>query len=149
MALVMRYQMTDILQDGTLRNYYVSGKIQGFQFDVRLGYYRGHYLSTIDELAVEIDNMVIPSQCITFCVNGKEFCPAELKYQVSEFWTILQPATIKIIYPGGLAEGEHLVNLTLILRSPYMPLPGATEPHSYTPIDSCDKKTMTLSTKMG
>ena len=25
-------------------NYYVNGKVSGYQFDVRLGYYRGHYL---------------------------------------------------------------------------------------------------------
>lgn len=145
MGLEMKMSFTDIIRPGTLKNYYVNGKVSGYQFDVRLGYYRGHYLSVIDTLGVEVDGEKAEDMNVTFCLNGKEFAPAELKYQFSEFWTILTPATIKVRKAGGLTKGAHDINLTLMLHSPYMPLPGATEPHQYTPINSCDQKTVELS----
>ncbi len=144
MGLVMKLKFTDILRDGTLRNYYVNGQKLGFQFDVRLGYYRGHFLSVIDELSVTVDGEQADTNDITFCLNGKEFGIVELKHQFSEFWNIITPATIKVHKPGGLTPGEHDVSLTLMLHSPYMPLPGAKEEHCYTPIDSCDQKIMAL-----
>ena len=144
MGLVMKLKFTDILRDGTLRNYYVNGKRCGYQFDVRLGYYRGHFLSVIDELSVETDGIKALTDDITFCLNGKEFGVVELRQQFSEFWNILTPATIKVHKPGGLNEGEHDINLTLMLHSPYMPLPGSVKEHEYTPIDSSDRKMLTL-----
>ena len=144
MGLEMKIRFTEVLRPGTLKNYYVNGKVCGYQFDVRLGYYRGHYLSVIDELAVTVDGERAEDMDVTFCLNGKEFAPAELKYQFSEFWPVLTPATIKIHKPGGLTAGDHTVDLTLMLHSPYMPLPGATQPHQYTPINSCESAVMTL-----
>ncbi len=144
MGLVMKLSFTDIIRKGTLQNYYVNGIVSGYRFDVRLGYYRGHFLSVIDELAVETDGEKIDSKDIFFCVNHKEFGVAELKYMFSEFWNILTPATIKIRRSGGLCPGEHDISLTLMLRSPYMPLPGAGEERAYTPIDSSDRKTLVL-----
>lgn len=144
MGLKMKIRFTDVLQCGTLRNTYASGKLNGYQVDVRMGYYRGHYLSTIDHLSIMTDGKREDESDISFCLNGKEFGPAELKHLVSEFWPVLEPATIKVRRPGGLAPGEHIIELTLILRSPYMPQPGSDKPHSYVPIDSSECKTMTL-----
>ena len=53
MGFVMRVKLTETLRDGTLKNYYENKRKAGYQFDLRLAYYRGHYLSVIDELAVE------------------------------------------------------------------------------------------------
>lgn len=144
MGLVMRIVMTDILCPNTLRNVYVNGKAAGFSFDVRLGYYRGHYLSDIEELSISVDHRKIPEEDIVFQLNDKEFSPGELKYQISEFWNILAPATILVYQPGGLDPGDHEVALTLMLRSPYLPVPGSDRPHDYVPIDSSDMQTMAL-----
>ena len=145
MGLVMQIRFVDVLQPGSLKNYYVNGKISGYQFSVRLGYYRGHYLSVIDRLGVSVDGKEVRQEDILFCVNDKAFMVHELKYQVSEFWNIRTPAIIRVRQPGGLAVGDHMVDLTLMLRSPYLPLPGASEAHTYTPIDSCERKSMKLS----
>lgn len=144
MGLMMKVRFADVLQDGTFQNTYASGKQNGYQVDIRLGYYRGHYLSTIDQLSLVTDGNPVDENDITFCLGGKEYAPAELKYLVSEFWPILQPATIKVRHSGGLTAGEHKIDLTLMLRSPYMPLPGASEEHAYVPINSCECKTMSL-----
>lgn len=142
MAFVMRVKLTETLRDNTLKNYYENGAAAGYQFDVRLAYYRGQYLSVIDELKVAVDGEEVPEEDIRFCVNGKEFAPWELHEAFSEFWRIIDPAVIKVRRPGGLALGEHNVKLTLMFRCPYLPIPGAE--HGYAPVDSCDEKTMTL-----
>ena len=138
----MRVKLTEILRDGTLKNYYEMGKPAGYQVDVRLAYYRGQYLSVIDELALTVDGVKAEDQDLRLCVNGKEFAPWELREAYQEFWGIKTPATLKVRMPGGLAEGEHKVNLVLMFHCPYLPLPGAE--HAYAPVDSCDEKIMTL-----
>ena len=142
MAFVMKVKLTETLRDGTLKNYYESGKPAGCQVDIRLAYYRGQYLSVIDVLELEIDGTKIEDQDLRFCVNGKQFAPWELKEAYQEFWGIKTPATLKVRMPGGLASGEHRVKLNLMFRCPYLPIPGAD--HGYTPVDSCDEKTMVL-----
>jgi hypothetical protein len=143
MAFSLRSRNTDVLRDNTLHNYYVNQKIAGYQFDVRLGYYRGLYLSCIDELSLKVDNEEIDEFDILFCLNDKQFSVKELYDAYYEFWNIVEPATLKVAKPGGLSEGPHEIELTLILRSPYLPMPG-NEEHSYAPIDSCDKKVLIL-----
>ncbi len=142
MAFVMRVKLTEILRDGTLKNYYELGEPAGYQVDVRLAYYRGQYLSVIDELALEVDGEKVEEQDLRLCLNGKEFAPWELKEAYREFWGIKTPGVIKVRKPGGLTSGEHQVKLTLMFRCPYLPVPGAD--HGYTPVDSCDEKTMVL-----
>ena len=83
----------------------------GYQFDIRLSYYRGHFLSVIDEFKVKVDDFEVPTERIKFCINGKEFSPVEFDKCYTEFWQVIEPATIKVIYPGGLPEGEHKIIL--------------------------------------
>lgn len=142
MGFVMRVKLTETLRDGTLINYYENGEIAGYQFDVRLAYYRGQYLSVIDELKVEVDHEPVEDGDVRFYVNNKEFAVWELKEAFSEFWRIKDAATIKVRKAGGLKPGEHNVKLTLMFRCPYLPIPGAE--HGYTPVDSCDEKVMVL-----
>ena len=144
MGLQMRIHLRDILQKNSLRNYYLRGRVEGFQFDVLLANYRGHFLSTIEQLEVSINDQAVPKKDILFCLNGKECIVDDLKNQSNEFWTIATPATIKVRKPGGLEKGSHKVTLTLILRNPYLPKPGSTQPHDYIPINSSDEQHMEL-----
>lgn len=144
MSFSMRLVFTDILRPDSLRNFPSDRQALGYQFQVRLAYYRGHYLSCIDQFQLEVDGQTVADKALLFCLNGKEFEPVELRRQSAEFWEILKPATIKVHHPGGLEPGEHNVKLTLMLRSPYMPQPGASEPHRYVPIDSSDEQALVL-----
>lgn len=142
MGFVMRIKLTEILQDGTLKNYYENGEKAGYQFQTRLAYYRGQYLSVIDELKVAVDGEEAAEEDLSFCINGKEFAVWELKEAFYEFWRITDSATIKVRKDGGLIKGDHNVKLTLMFRCPYLPIPGAE--HGYSPVDGCDEKQMTL-----
>lgn len=140
MGLALRLNFVDVVCDDSLKNVWANGKRIGFQFDVRLSYYRGHFLSTIDEIGVKVDDAEIPAENISLCLGGKEYGVAELHDLVNVFWPIIEPATIKVFHPGGLSAGEHDVDFTLYFRSPYMAL-SETE---YQSIDSCGSKKLTV-----
>ena len=138
-AIPLRLNFVDVVCDDSLKHLYVNGKKAGCQFDVRLSYYRGHFLSVIDRLEVEIDGEKI-SQAISFCLRDEEYGIAQLHDLVSVFWPIAEPATIKVLKKGGFTAGEHDINFILYFRSPYM----IVGPDLYMPIDSCGRKVLTL-----
>ena len=141
MAFAMRMNFVDVVVSDSLKNYYVNGKKMGYQFDIRLSYYRGHFLSVIDEFGIKVDGQEIDNELIKFCINGKEISPVEFDKCYNEFWQISKPATIRVFCPGGLAEGEHNIDVTLMFRSPYMPI---GPDHQYMPVDSCGSKTLAV-----
>ena len=140
MAFAMRINFVDVIVDDSMKNVFIGGEKAGYSFDIRLSYYRGHFLSVIDELAVKVDGEEVPQEDISFCLHGKEFGVAQLHDQVGEFWRIIEPATIKVFKKGGIVPGEHDIDLTLMFHSPYMPI----GPDAYMPIDGCGQKTLTL-----
>ena len=142
MAFAMRMEFVDVVVDGSLKNSVVNGRKTGYQFDIRLAYYRGHFLSVIDEFAVTVDGEPVPDECIKFCINGKEFSPVEFDKCYTEFWQVVEPATIRVFQPGGLAAGEHDIDVKLMFHSPYMPI---GPDHQYMPVDGCGRKTLTVS----
>ena len=142
MAFAMRMEFVDVVVDGSLKNCVVNGRKTGYQFDIRLAYYRGHFLSVIDEFAVTVDGEPVPDERIKFCINGKEFSPVEFDKCYTEFWQVIEPATIRVFQPGGLAAGEHDIDVKLMFHSPYMPI---GPDHQYMPVDGCGRKTLAVS----
>lgn len=140
MAFAMRINFTDVVCDGSLKNMFANGKKVGYQFDIRLSYYRGHFLSVIDAFGVKLDGIEVPQEDIKFCINGREFGISQLHDLVSEFWQIAEPATIKVFKNGGIEAGDHEVDVKLMFHSPYMPISDS----AYMPIDSCGSKTLNL-----
>lgn len=140
MAFAMKMRFVDVIEDESFKNIYVNGEKVGFEFDIRLGYYRGHFLSCIDLLELSIDNKQIPSDQIKFCVNEKEFELYQLKESYSEFWSLLELATIKVFNGSGLEKKEYNVDFNLMLRVPYMSL----GPNKYMPLDSGEQKVIKI-----
>lgn len=136
----LRLNFVDVICDDSLENIYVNGKKTGFSFDVRLSYYRGHFLSTIDDIGVTIDGEEIPKDNIFFALRGHDYGAAQLRSLVNEFWHITERANIRVFYPGGLEKGDHKVEFTLYFRSPYM----AIAEDRYMPIDSCGEKVLAI-----
>ena len=140
MGFAMRMPLNEeIVKKDSFRHEYINGKKNGFSFDVQLAYYRGHYLSDIDELEVRMDGELVPQEVVTFELNGKEMPVYKVKMAVTEFWSKVVPAKIPVKYPGGGSAGEHELELKLMLRIPYMQIgPG----HSFMPLDAGDKVTI-------
>lgn len=139
--IALRLNFTDVVRDDSLRHIVAKGKKVGCRFDVRLSYYRGHFLSTIDEIGVRIDGEEIPKQDITIRLKGEEYGISQLPHLGNVFWPIAEPATICVFRDGGFAEGEHDVDFTLFFRSPYMEI----GPDMYMPNDSCGSKKLIIS----
>ncbi|WP_315110708.1 DUF6379 domain-containing protein [Clostridium intestinale] len=144
MGFALRINFVDVVCDNSLKNTYINGKKNGFEFDIRLSYYRGHFLSVIDKFEVAVDGIKVDEHDVVFCINDKEFAVNQLQYAYDEFWDILEPARIKVRKPGGLEVGEHEIDVTVMFRSPYMPLPSADNDHLYMPIDGCGKKVLSI-----
>ncbi|MFS0778287.1 DUF6379 domain-containing protein [Neobacillus sp. 3P2-tot-E-2] len=144
MAFSMRLPFVDVVCDESLVNTYVNGKKLGYEFQIRLSNYRGHFLSCIEEFVVTVDGNEVNSDDITFCLNEKEFTLRQLPSLISEFWNLIEPATIKVFAPGGLTEGEHHIDVKLMLRIPYMAVPGSKKEHDYAKLDSCGSKTLSV-----
>jgi hypothetical protein len=144
MAFIMKLAMTDVVRDGSLKHTYVNDKKLGYEFQIRLGNYRGHYLSCIKELSLKVDGEDVKSEAISFCLNDKEFTLTQLPSLISEFWNLIEPATIKVYKPNGLDAGAHLIDVTLLLRIPYLPTPGSKQAHDYATLDSSESKLLTI-----
>ena len=140
MGFAMRMKLADeIIRTESFRNLYINGKKNGFEFEVQLAYYRGHYLSDIDEISVSLDGKTFPDEAVTFELNGKEMPLYKIKWAVTEFWSQTEYAKIRVLTEGGVSNGKHELSLTLMLRVPYMKI-GAG--HSYMPLDSGDTVTV-------
>ena len=129
MAFAMRMKLN------SFKNLYINGRKNGFEFDVQLAYYRGHYLSDIDLLEVYLDGEKMPQEAVTFEIKGKELPVYKLTHAVTEFWSQVEPAKIRVIKKGGVETGEHEVELKLMLRVPYMQI---GPDHNFMPLDSGD-----------
>ncbi len=142
MGFAMRMKLNDeIIKTESFQNMNINGTKNGFEFDVQLAYYRGHFLSDIELLEVYADGEKMPQEAVTFELNGKELSLYKLKYAATEFWSQAAPARIRVIKKGGLTSGEHDLELKLMLRIPYMQIgPG----HIFMPLDSGDKVKVTV-----
>ena len=136
MAFAMRMKLnSEIIKKNSFKNLYINGRKNGFEFDVQLAYYRGHYLSDIDLLEVYLDGEKMPQEAVTFEIKGKELPVYKLTHAVTEFWSQVEPAKIRVIKKGGVETGEHEVVLKLMLRVPYMQI---GPDHNFMPLDSGD-----------
>ena len=136
MAFAMRMKLnSEIIKKNSFKNLYINGRKNGFEFDVQLAYYRGHYLSVIDLLEVYLDGEKMPQEAVTFEIKGKELPVYKLTHAVTEFWSQVEPAKIRVIKKGGVETGEHEVELKLMLRVPYMQI---GPDHNFMPLDSGD-----------
>lgn len=142
MAFAMRMQLNpEIIKKKSFKNLYINGKKNGFEFDVQLAYYRGHYLSDIDLLEVWLDGEKMPQEAVTFGLKGKELPVYKLTHAVTEFWSQVEPAKIRVIKPDGVENGEHELELKLMLRVPYMQI---GPDHNFMPLDSGEKVTVNV-----
>jgi len=96
-----------------------SGQMTGFQICVRIGYYRGMPLSSLEDYAVTVDGQSIPREDIRFSVGGRIFTLQELETTTDFRWQFGEIATVTMKKPGGLTPGMHDLEVTQQLRIPY------------------------------
>lgn len=108
------------------QNVVENGAVVGFQFGARLPYYRGLGLSMVEDIGITVDGETIPREQILFSVRGRTWALAEMETEVEERWEMGEVATLIVQRPGGLASGEHKLELSEQLRISYLPFSPVT-----------------------
>ena len=84
-----------------------DGNVTGFQFKVRLPYYRGIFLSQIRPGTLYVDGEKIEKDEIIWNINGEDFTNEEMAADFQRHWSVTTPAVLKVKKAGGLAQGYH------------------------------------------
>ncbi|MCR5777410.1 MAG: DUF6379 domain-containing protein [Lachnospiraceae bacterium] len=98
-----------------------DGNVCGFQFKVKLPYYRGIFLSQLRPGTLYIDGEKIEKEDITWCFKGEEFSNEQMAQDFKTHWGTTTPATLKVKKKGGLAQGYHDIKYGFCFTSSYMP----------------------------
>ena len=110
-----------VIQSVGFRNTVEDGQITGFQFKIRLPYYRGIFLSQIIPGTLYVDGEKFEKEEITWTINGEEYNFDQMKEDWKTHWGVLDMATLKIKKAGGLSQGFHDLKYGFCFTSSYMP----------------------------
>lgn len=103
------------------RNITKDGEIIGFQFDMKILYYRGITLSILRNIEVNIDGVGYLREDIRFTVNNETFTLDEMRTVISNRWLFGQYATVSVMAENGLSRGKHHLQCTQTIAPSYMP----------------------------
>jgi Domain of unknown function (DUF6379) len=109
--------------ENTVRNVSHNGRIEGFEFGARLPYYRGLGLSMVEEVAVTVDGEKAPRHSVRLTVSDRTYTLDALEAEYAVTWEMGAVVTVTVMKAGGLARGQHQLELEERLRISYMPFP--------------------------
>ena len=101
----------EIIQSVGFRNLVEDGVVTGFQFKVRLPYYRGVFLSQLRTGDLIVDGQRFDGKDLIWNIRGEDYTTAEMACDYQTHWSVTQPAVIKVKKPGGLESGYHDVDI--------------------------------------
>ena len=110
-----------VIQSVGFRNIEENGQIVGFQLKIRLPYYRGVYLSQIRPGHLIVDGESFGENEICWRVNGEDYTYAEMRQNCKVHWHPMEPATLIVKKPCGLAQGFHDITYGFCCTHSYMP----------------------------
>lgn len=116
-----------MLTNREFRNVAENGKVTGFQVRVRVPYYRGIFLSFLDDARITVDGEFFPPEKLKITLGGRSYTLAEAKTVTNVHWDFGQFATFTASKPGGLSPGVHTVEVGILTRSSYV-LPPSLDP---------------------
>ena len=102
-----------------IENVVVEGVTIGYEFKIKYPSYRGVFLSCIEDLRFKMDGKDIDRKDIYFYLNGTQFLLDELPECFKEYWLVREKATVRVMKSGGIAPGEHSLNVFMKHRVPY------------------------------
>jgi len=103
------------------KNVEQDGKVTGFQIGERLPYYRGVVLSIIGPTDLAVDGEHYSPDQMTVTLHGKTYRLNELEDITDDRWEFGEVGILTVEKPGGLAPGEHKVDLAQKMNIAYVP----------------------------
>lgn len=115
----------NVFIEGSCKNTVENQAVTGYEMQTHITYYRGIPLSMVNDIRVKTDGKAVPREDIRCSVDNGEywFTLDEMKTVVGHKWEFGEPMTVRVIKEGGLPAGEHQVELTVIVRTAYIPVP--------------------------
>lgn len=115
----------NVFIEGSCKNTVIDGKTVGYELQTYITYYRGIPLSMVNDIRVKTDGVEVPREDIQCSVDDGEywFTLDEMTTVVGHKWEYGEPMTVRVKQENGLAKGEHKVELTVIVRTAYIPVP--------------------------
>jgi uncharacterized protein DUF6379 len=92
----------------------------GFTFGLRMPWYRALPLSCLEGLEVTIDQESVASGELRLALGEQTYALSDLPPLHDEWWYVADAAEVRAPCPGGLAAGEHELDVTIALRIPYI-----------------------------
>ena len=111
----------EVIQSVGFRNIKEGDKVTGFQFKIRLPYYRGVFLCQLRLGTVTIDGEKISPEDYVWNIGGQDYTYEEMKHNKDVHWSVTEPAVVKVRKEGGLAQGYHDLSYGFAFSSSYMP----------------------------
>ena len=111
----------EVIQSVGFRNTKENGEITGFQFKVRLPYYRGVFLSQLRPGTLYVDGEKFEKGDIIWNIKGEDYTYEEMKEDFKTHWAVTEPAVLKVKKMGGLSQGFHELVYGFCFTSSYMP----------------------------
>lgn len=111
----------DLIQTRGFHNMIRNGVTTGFQFEVRLTYYRGVFLSQLRTQKVVVDGKSYPKEQIVWNIKGKDYTYKEMQKEGNVMWNPQETAIVKISKEGGLEQGYHEISTGYKYSSSYIP----------------------------
>lgn len=109
-----------VVIENSLCNVETDGRIEGFKFAVRACNYRGCFASLVNGYYIKCDGIEYGQDRQRFQINGKEpRTYEEMKQAVWEFWNYGEEAYIYVEKEGGLAPGEHTLEVQESILTQY------------------------------
>jgi hypothetical protein len=105
---------------GDFKNVERDGRVTGFQIGVRVPYYRGVYLSLFEGIELVVDGERFAPERVSVTLGDKTYRLTQLPDEPDDRWEFGQVGILTVEKPGGLAPGEHLVELKISLNIYYM-----------------------------
>lgn len=114
----------NVFKKGSCKNTVVDGQTVGFELETYITYYRAIPLSMVDDIQVKVDGEQVERQAITCSPNGQDwFTLDEMETVTTYKWEYDIPLKVRVAKESGLSAGEHDVEMTVVTRTAYIPIP--------------------------
>jgi hypothetical protein len=100
------------LNEDGFKNTTADGR-KGFQIKLRVDDYRSLPLDRIETITVKVDGKECRPEDLVFILEDRRYKVEELRNTRGLYWQVLDYATVFVPEPGGLAPGEHEVEVKL------------------------------------
>jgi hypothetical protein len=103
------------------KNVVEGGKITGFQFGLRLPYYRGVVCSLVGKTELTVDGEPVDYEKMFVTIGGRTIKMTELENEPVHKWEFGNIGIVKVDKPGGLKPGEHKLEVSQHMKISYVP----------------------------